>query len=70
MRNVNVNEPQNQQSCQTSVSGWISVTDVDRLPKNSDDWYIVARGKIVLVKGHCYLYGSWRSCGKLVQNLN
>jgi hypothetical protein len=24
MRNVNVNEPQNQQSCQTSVSGWFS----------------------------------------------
>ena len=24
MRNANVNEPQNQQSCQTSVSGWFS----------------------------------------------
>lgn len=48
---------------QPGDDGWISVTDVDRLPKNSDDWYIVARGKIVLVKGHCYLYGSWLSYG-------
>lgn len=48
---------------QPGDDGWISVTDVDRLPTDINEYYLVARGKMIFVVGHYYIKGSWLGYG-------